>query len=306
MAVREFSRIHVLAAAIACMGFGVPAAAPNESPFAGTETSRLGEGTGDNVPNSPFRSEALPAPDSVAAGQVTELHFVLRIPPEHYAYAERCTLVLLPDPGLEYVDLREPQPEKKMDPFLEEEVDVHKHDATFVARVRATKVGADTARAQIAELVARAQAGKAPIQRLVDRVSAIFVPAVLVLALGTLVAWLVATGDAADAFTAAVAVLIIACPCALGLATPTALIVGTGRGAQLGIFIKGPEVLEQTRRITTVLLDKTGTVTEGTMQVIDARPGGRSIRPTGPPESRRRTRAIPTRRTEAGGSSPAA
>ncbi|HEX2303861.1 MAG TPA: heavy metal translocating P-type ATPase [Gaiella sp.] len=136
--------------------------------------------------------------------------------------------------------------------------------------VRATKVGADTALAQIARLVAEAQAGKAPIQRLADRVSAVFVPIVLAVALATLVGWLVATGDTSAAFTAAVAVLIIACPCALGLATPTALMVGTGRGAQLGILIRGPEILEQTRRITTVVLDKTGTVTEGRMRVIDA------------------------------------
>jgi Cu+-exporting ATPase len=133
--------------------------------------------------------------------------------------------------------------------------------------VEATKVGADTALAQIARLVADAQAGKAPIQRLVDRVSAVFVPVVMAISLATLVGWLVLTGDAAAAFTAAVAVLIIACPCALGLATPTALMVGTGRGAQLGILIKGPEVLEQTRRITTIVLDKTGTVTEGKMWV---------------------------------------
>ena len=135
--------------------------------------------------------------------------------------------------------------------------------------VRATRVGADTALAQIARLVAEAQAGKAPIQRLVDRVSAIFVPVVIVLALATLAGWLLLTGEAGAAFTAAVAVLIIACPCALGLATPTALMVGTGRGAQLGIVVKGPEVLEQTRRITTVVLDKTGTVTEGRMQLVD-------------------------------------
>jgi Cu+-exporting ATPase len=135
--------------------------------------------------------------------------------------------------------------------------------------VKATKVGVDTALAQIARLVAEAQAGKAPIQRLVDRISAVFVPVVLVIALATLVGWLVLSGDAAEAFTAAVAVLIIACPCALGLATPTALMVGTGRGAQLGILIKGPEILEQTRRIGTVVLDKTGTVTEGRM-VLEA------------------------------------
>jgi Cu+-exporting ATPase len=138
--------------------------------------------------------------------------------------------------------------------------------------VEATKVGADTALAQIARLVAEAQAGKAPIQRLVDRVSAVFVPVVIVLSLTTLVAWLALTGDVAAAFTAAVAVLIIACPCALGLATPTALMVGTGRGAQLGILIRGPEILEQTRRITTILLDKTGTVTEGRMWVTGVVP----------------------------------
>jgi Cu+-exporting ATPase len=138
--------------------------------------------------------------------------------------------------------------------------------------VRATKVGAETALAQIARLVAEAQAGKAPIQRLVDRVSAVFVPVVIVIALGTLAGWLVFTGDAGTAFTAAVAVLIIACPCALGLATPTALMVGTGRGAQLGILIKGPEILERTRRITTAVLDKTGTVTEGRMRLADTVP----------------------------------
>ncbi len=133
--------------------------------------------------------------------------------------------------------------------------------------VRATKVGEETALAQIARLVAEAQSGKAPIQRLVDRVSAVFVPIVLVLALATLAVWILATGDATAAFSAAVAVLIIACPCALGLATPTALMVGTGRGAQLGILIKGPETLERTRRITTVVLDKTGTVTEGKVEL---------------------------------------
>ena len=138
--------------------------------------------------------------------------------------------------------------------------------------VRATKVGADTALAQIGRLVAEAQAGKAPIQRLVDRVSAVFVPVVIALALATLAGWLLFTGDAGDAFTAAVAVLIIACPCALGLATPTALMVGTGRGAQLGVLIKGPEILEQTRRIGTIVLDKTGTVTEGKLELVDVVP----------------------------------
>ena len=135
--------------------------------------------------------------------------------------------------------------------------------------VEATKVGTDTALAQIARLVAEAQQGKAPVQRLVDRVSAVFVPLVIVLSLATLAGWLALSGDAGAAFTAAVAVLIIACPCALGLATPTALLVGTGRGAQLGILIKGPEVLERTRAVTTIVLDKTGTVTEGRMALDD-------------------------------------
>jgi Cu+-exporting ATPase len=138
--------------------------------------------------------------------------------------------------------------------------------------VRATKIGEDTALAQIARLVEEAQEGKADVQRLADRVSAVFVPIVLVLALATLVGWLLVTGDGSDAFTAAVAVLIIACPCALGLATPTALMVGTGRGAQLGILIKGAEVLERTRTITTVVLDKTGTVTEGRMRLVNGLP----------------------------------
>jgi Cu+-exporting ATPase len=135
--------------------------------------------------------------------------------------------------------------------------------------VRATKVGADTALAQIARLVEQAQAGKASVQRLADRVSAIFVPVVIAVSTATLAGWLLAGASTASAFTAAVAVLIIACPCAMGLATPTALMVGTGRGAQLGILIKGPEVLEQTRRIVTIVLDKTGTVTEGKMELAD-------------------------------------
>jgi len=135
--------------------------------------------------------------------------------------------------------------------------------------VRATRVGADTALAQIARLVTEAQNGKATVQRLADQISAVFVPVVIALAIGTLGFWL-GTGETAPAsFTAAVAVLIIACPCALGLATPTALLVGTGRGAQLGILIKGPQVLESTRRIDTVVLDKTGTVTTGRMTLID-------------------------------------
>jgi len=135
--------------------------------------------------------------------------------------------------------------------------------------VRATQVGGDTALAQIARLVTEAQTGKAEVQRLADRISAVFVPVVLVLAAATLAAWLAAGESTAFAFTAAVAVLIIACPCALGLATPTALLVGTGRGAQLGLLIKGPEVLESTRRVDTVVLDKTGTVTTGRMALVD-------------------------------------
>ncbi|MET7711470.1 heavy metal translocating P-type ATPase [Streptomyces sp. NPDC005407] len=133
--------------------------------------------------------------------------------------------------------------------------------------VEATRVGADTQLARIARLVEDAQNGKADVQRLADRISAVFVPVVLVIALGTLAGWLLTTSDATAAFTSAVAVLIIACPCALGLATPTALMVGTGRGAQLGILIKGPEVLESTRRVDTVVLDKTGTVTTGRMSL---------------------------------------
>jgi Cu+-exporting ATPase len=135
--------------------------------------------------------------------------------------------------------------------------------------VRVTKVGADTALAQIAKLVTDAQSGKAPVQRLADRVSGVFVPVVIAVATATLGFWL-GTGESATfAFTAAVAVLIIACPCALGLATPTALLVGTGRGAQLGLLIKGPEVLESTRKVDTVVLDKTGTVTTGKMALVD-------------------------------------
>ncbi len=133
--------------------------------------------------------------------------------------------------------------------------------------VRATHVGADTQLAQLGRLVLAAQNGKAPVQRLADRVSAVFVPVVLVVAVLVLVGWLVLGGDVTAAFTAAVAVLVVACPCALGLATPTALLVGTGRGAQLGIVIKGPQVLERTRSVDTVVLDKTGTITTGTMRL---------------------------------------
>jgi Cu+-exporting ATPase len=135
--------------------------------------------------------------------------------------------------------------------------------------VRATRVGADTALSQIIRLVDEAQGSRAEVQRLADRVAAVFVPTAIAIALATLVGWLVIAGDADDAFTAAVAVLIIACPCALGLATPLGIMVGTGRAAQLGVIIKGGEVLEDTRRIDTIVLDKTGTVTEGKMSLVD-------------------------------------
>jgi Cu+-exporting ATPase len=138
--------------------------------------------------------------------------------------------------------------------------------------VRATRIGADTALAQIARLVTDAQSGKAPVQRLADRISGVFVPVVIALAVATLGFWLGNGESASFAFTAAVAVLIIACPCALGLATPTALMVGSGRGAQLGLLIKGPEVLESTRRVDTVVLDKTGTVTSGEMRLTEVLP----------------------------------
>jgi len=138
--------------------------------------------------------------------------------------------------------------------------------------VRATRVGADTTLAQMGRLVAQAQTGKAPIARLADRVSAVFVPIVLAIAVVTLVLWMLFTGDVNAAFTASVAVLVIACPCALGLATPIGLLVGSGRGAQLGILIRGPQVLEDTRRIDTVLLDKTGTITEGDLAVASVAP----------------------------------
>ncbi|WP_063048384.1 heavy metal translocating P-type ATPase [Nocardia arthritidis] len=138
--------------------------------------------------------------------------------------------------------------------------------------VRATRIGSDTQLAQMAKLVEDAQTGKAQAQRLADRISGIFVPIVIALSVATLGFWLGTGGSVAAAFTAAVAVLIIACPCALGLATPTALMVGTGRGAQLGILIKGPEVLESTRRVDTIVLDKTGTVTAGKMTLLDVVP----------------------------------
>ena len=143
---------------------------------------------------------------------------------------------------------------------------------------RATRVGADTQLAQMADLVEQAQSGKAAVQRLADRISGVFVPVVIALAVGTLGWWLGTGAGPTAAFTAAVAVLIIACPCALGLATPTALLVGTGRGAQLGVLIKGPEVLESTRRVDTVVLDKTGTVTTGRMTLVDVVPASGEAR----------------------------
>ena len=138
--------------------------------------------------------------------------------------------------------------------------------------VRATGVGSDTQLARMARLVTEAQSGKAPVQRLADRISAVFVPIVIGLSLSTVIGWLVVDGSVERAFGAGVAVLIIACPCALGLATPTALLVGTGRGAQMGIVIKGPEILESTRRVDTLVLDKTGTVTTGRMAVRSVHP----------------------------------
>ena len=138
-----------------------------------------------------------------------------------------------------------------------------------VLQVETTRIGADTHLATIARLVEEAQTGKAPVQRLADRISAVFVPVVIVLAVLTLVTWILLTGEVQAAFTAAVAVLIVACPCALGLATPTALLVGTGRGAQLGVLIKGPQILESTRTITDVVWDKTGTLTTGRMHVAE-------------------------------------
>ena len=138
--------------------------------------------------------------------------------------------------------------------------------------VTATRVGADTQLAHISRLIENAQMGKAPVQKLADKVSAVFVPVVIGLAVATLTVWLVLTHNAGQAFSAAVAVLVVACPCALGLATPAAIMVGTGRGAELGILIKGPEILQSTRKIDTVVLDKTGTVTYGRMSVVDVIP----------------------------------
>ncbi len=131
--------------------------------------------------------------------------------------------------------------------------------------IEATRVGSETMLAQIARMVDDAQSGKADVQRLADRISGVFVPVVIGMSLATLATWLLVTGDVDGAFTAAVAVLIISCPCALGLATPLAIMVGTGRGAQLGVLVRGPQVLEDTRRITTIVLDKTGTITTGKM-----------------------------------------
>jgi Cu+-exporting ATPase len=142
--------------------------------------------------------------------------------------------------------------------------------------VEVTTVGADTELSRLARMVEEAQTGKAEVQRLADRVSAVFVPVVIGLALTTFVVWMITAGDVELAFTAAVATLIIACPCALGLATPTALLVGTGRGSQLGVIIRGPQVLEQTRTIDTVVLDKTGTITTGRMDVAAVIPAGRA------------------------------
>ncbi len=157
--------------------------------------------------------------------------------------------------------------------------------------VRATRIGSDTALAQMARLVTEAQTGKAPVQRLADRVSGIFVLVVLALAVATL-GWYLGSGHSAtEAFTATVAVLIIACPCALGLATPTALLVGTGRGAQLGILIKGPEILESTRRVDTVILDKTGTVTAGEMSLVSVHVAGDRIEIPDATSSARRKRS---------------
>ncbi len=158
--------------------------------------------------------------------------------------------------------------------------------------VEATRVGAETALSQIMDLVAQAQGGRAPVQRLADRVAAVFVPTAIGIAFATLLGWLVTGHAAHEAFTAAVAVLIIACPCALGLATPLAIMVGTGRGAQLGIIIKGGEVLEDSRRVDTLVVDKTGTVTEGRMELMSV------VVPTGPTEDLQRLAAALESRSE--------
>jgi Cu+-exporting ATPase len=153
-------------------------------------------------------------------------------------------------------------------------------NAGGLLRLRATRVGADTQLARMARLVRQAQEEKAGAQRLADRIASVFVPAVLLLAAATAVGWLLTGHPAGTALAAAVAVLVVACPCALGLATPTALLVGTGRGAQLGVFIKGPTALESTRGVDTIVLDKTGTVTEGRMRLVEVRPHGAVARGT--------------------------
>ena len=162
------------------------------------------------------------------------------------------------------------------------------------------RVGADTALAQMARLVEAAQTGKAPVQRLADRVAGVFVPVVIVLAAATLGFWFARTGSLAQAMAPAVAVLIIACPCALGLATPTALLVGTGRGAQLGMLIKGPEMLESTRTVDTIVLDKTGTVTTGVMSVVEVvvADGFEADRGAAPRRCRRAGQRAPDRRSD--------
>jgi Cu+-exporting ATPase len=153
-------------------------------------------------------------------------------------------------------------------------------NAGGLLRLRATRVGADTQLARMARLVRQAQEEKAGAQRLADRIASVFVPAVLLLAAATAVGWLLTGHPAGTALAAAVAVLVVACPCALGLATPTALLVGTGRGAQLGVFIKGPTALESTRGVDTIVLDKTGTLTEGRMRLVEVRPHGAVARGT--------------------------
>ena len=158
--------------------------------------------------------------------------------------------------------------------------------------IEVTRVGSDTELARLGRLVEEAQTGKAEVQRLADRVSAIFVPVVIALSILTFIGWLL-IGAAVDiAFTAAVATLIIACPCALGLATPTALLVGTGRGSQLGILIRGPQVLESTRRVDTIVLDKTGTVTTGRMELLTVVPAAGNCWTSGArnPSHRRKAR----------------
>ena len=140
--------------------------------------------------------------------------------------------------------------------------------------VRATAVGADTALSRIVQMVERAQAGKADLQRLADRVAGVFVPTVIGVATLTFLGWWLLVGNPSGGFAAAIAVLVIACPCALGLATPTAIMVGTGRGADLGVLIRSVETLERVREVTTVVFDKTGTITRGEMRLVDVVTGG--------------------------------